>query len=201
MALLSFQETSSQSNKQKQPSSSSSSSKRKKKQIKQQQQPSSWDQIKNLLTCKQMEGSKVHDPSSSASSTKKIGKNSSSGYSKLGSCSSICTFRDVASGNTSRVVHRADNSPDSSTVSQETGFIRRKTASGSSSTRSNMSSATSVRSNGGGSCRSSSRGMQFRKLSGCYECHMAHMIVDPSRCMCFTTLFSFPSIQLYINFF
>ncbi|KAK1362309.1 C2H2-type domain-containing protein [Heracleum sosnowskyi] len=175
MALLTFQETSSQSNKQKQPSSSS---KRKKKQIKQQQQPSSWDQIKNLLTCKQLEGSKVHDPSSS----KKIDKNLSSGYSKLGSCSSICTFRDVAHGNTSRVVHRADNSPDSSSVGQETGLIRRKTMNSSSSTRSHMTStATSVRSNGGGSCRSSSRGMQFRKLSGCYECHVAHMIVDPSR--------------------
>lgn len=189
MALLTFQEASSQSNKQKQPSSSSSSSKRKKKQIKQQhkqQQPSSWDQIKNLLTCKQLEGSKVHDPTSS----KKIDKNSSSGYSKLGSCSSICTFRDVAHGNTSRVVHRADNSPDSSTVGQETGLIRRKTINGSSSTRSNMSSATSVRSNGGGSCRSSSRGMQFRKLSGCYECHVAQMIVDPSRCICLTLLFS-----------
>lgn len=192
MALLTFQEASSQSNKQKQPSSSSSSSsKRKKKQIKQQQQPSSWDQIKNLLTCKQLEGSKVHDPTSS----KKIDKNSSSGYSKLGSCSSICTFRDVAHGNTSRVVHRADNSPDSSSAGQETGLIRRKTINGSSSTRSNMSSATSVRSNGGGSCRSSSRGMQFRKLSGCYECHVAQMIVDPSRCMCLTSLCSFLSIQ------
>lgn len=179
MALLTFQETSSQSNKHKQPSSSSSSSKRKKNQIKQ-QQPSSWDQIKNLLTCKQLEGSKVHDPSSSSSS-KRI-DNSSSGYSKLGSCSSICTFRDVVHGNTSRVVHRADNSPDSSTVGQETGLIRRKTINvGSSSTRSNMSSGTSVRSNGGGSCRSSSRGMQLRKLSGCYECRTAHMIVDPSR--------------------
>ncbi|KAL1820773.1 hypothetical protein ACET3Z_015642 [Daucus carota] len=175
MALLTFQEPSSQPNKHKQPPSSSSS-KRKKKQIKQ-QQPSSWDQIKNLLTCKQLEGSKVHDPSSN----KKLDKNSSSGYSKLGSCSSICTFRDVAHGNTSRVVHRADNSPESSSVGQETGLIRRKTINGSSSTRSNMSSANSVRSNGGGSCRSSSRGMQFRKLSGCYECHMAHMIVDPSR--------------------
>ncbi|KAL8135676.1 uncharacterized protein LOC141713441 [Apium graveolens] len=175
MALLTFQEASSQSNKHKQPSSSSSSSsKRKKKQIK---QPSSWDQIKNLLTCKQLEGSKVHDPASS----KKIDKNTSSGYSKLGSCSSICTFKDVVHGNTSRVVHRADNSPDSSTVGQETGLIRRKTVNNSSSSRSNMSSTTSVRSNGGGSCRSSSRGMQFRKLSGCYECHVAHMIVDPSR--------------------
>lgn len=183
MALLTFQEPSSQPNKHKQPPSSSSS-KRKKKQIKQ-QQPSSWDQIKNLLTCKQLEGSKVHDPSSN----KKLDKSSSSGYSKLGSCSSICTFRDVAHGNTSRVVHRADNSPESSSVGQETGLIRRKTVNGSSSTRSNMSSANSVRSNGGGSCRSSSRGMQFRKLSGCYECHMAHMIVDPSR---YYFIFIFP---------
>ncbi|XP_011029003.1 PREDICTED: uncharacterized protein LOC105128859 [Populus euphratica] len=128
-------------------------------------QPSSWDQIKNLLTCKQIEGSRVHDPSKNPN-----------GYSKLGSsCSSICSFKDVVHGNT-RVVHRADNSPESSTLGQETGLLSRKGVStGSSSTRSLMSSG---RSNSGVTCSSSSRGMQFRKLSGCYECHM---IVDPSR--------------------
>ncbi|EEF52710.1 uncharacterized protein LOC8274650 [Ricinus communis] len=144
-------------------------SKRKGKQQKQKQkQPSSWDQIKNLLTCKQIEGSSVHDPS----------KNSNNiGYSKLGSsCSSICSFRDIVHGNT-RVVHRADNSPESSTVGQETGLLSRK-ATGGSSTR---TLGGSGRSNGGATYSShvsSSRGMQFRKLSGCYECHM---IVDPSR--------------------
>ncbi|KAH1065802.1 hypothetical protein J1N35_030789 [Gossypium stocksii] len=134
-------------------------------------QPSSWDQIKNLLSCKQIEGSKVHDPS----------KNNQlphhHGYSKLGSsCKSICSFKDVVHGNT-RVVHRADNSPDSSAVGQETGLLRRKAANSSStrslsgSTRTNNSSTTYTTS-------SSSRAMQFRKLSGCYECRM---IVDPSR--------------------
>lgn len=134
-------------------------SKRRKKQ-QPQKPPSSWDQFKNLLTCKQIEGSKVHDPS----------------IPKLGSCSSICTFRDVVHGNASRVVHRADNSPESSSVGQETRLLSKKSAHGSSS----RSFSGSVRSNGSsatynnGSCR----GMQFRKLSGCYECHT---IVDPSR--------------------
>jgi len=122
--------------------------------------PSSWDQIKNLLTCKQMEGSRVHDPSK--------------GYSRIGSsCSSICSFRDVVHGNT-RVVHRSDNSsPESSSLGQETGLLTRKPVTG--STRS-----TAAKSNAGTTytSSSSSRGMQFRKLSGCYECHM---IIDPSR--------------------
>lgn len=164
MALLTFlPEPSSSSQTKKQ------QSKRKKKQQKSdkpQQPPSSWDQIKNLLTCKQIEGSKVHDPS----------KNGTVGtYSKLGSsCSSICNFKDVVHGNT-RVVHRADNSPESSTVGQETGLLSRKPVTSGSSTRSVSGSS---RSNGGATYTSSSKGMQFRKLSGCYECHM---IVDPSR--------------------
>ncbi|KAF8387726.1 hypothetical protein HHK36_026380 [Tetracentron sinense] len=134
-----------------------------KRKRKQQKQPSSWDQIKNLLTCKQIEGSGVHDPSKNVV-----------GYSKLGSsCSSICNFRDVVHGNT-RVVHRADNSPESSTLGQETALLSRKTVTGSST----RSSSGSIRTNGGGAYSSSSRGMQLRKLSGCYECHM---IVDPSR--------------------
>ncbi|KAL3514761.1 hypothetical protein ACH5RR_027478 [Cinchona calisaya] len=153
-------------------------SKRRKKQ--QQQQPqknppptSSWDQIKNLLTCRQIEGSKVHDPSSTS-------------ISKLGSsCSSICTFRDVvvdgnvASSN-NRVVHRADNSPESSSVSgQQTRHLSKKSAHGSSS----RSLSSSIRSSKGSSSTTtynngSCRGMQFRKLSGCYECRT---IVDPSR--------------------
>lgn len=131
---------------------------------KQQKPPSSWDQIKNLLTCKQIEGSRVHDPS----------KNAAAGQSKLGSsCSSICSFRDVVHGNT-RVVHRADNSPESSTVGQETGLLSRKAA-----TRSSTRSVSgSARSSGGSTYSSSSRGIQLRKLSGCYECHA---IIDPSR--------------------
>ncbi|KAJ9165981.1 hypothetical protein P3X46_020788 [Hevea brasiliensis] len=133
------------------------------KQKQKQKQQSSWDQIKNLLTCKQIEGSSVHDPSKNPN-----------GYSKLGSsCSSICSFRDVVHGNT-RVVHRADNSPESSTVGQETGLLSRKAVNGSST----RSLGSSGRSKSGATHTSSSRGMQFRKLSGCYECHM---IVDPSR--------------------
>ncbi|CAH2067451.1 unnamed protein product [Thlaspi arvense] len=146
-------------------------------------QPSSWDQIKNLLTCKQIEGSRVHDPS----------KNSQSGPSttthlspsKLGSsCSSICSFRDVAHSNT-RVVHRADNSPDvanSATADSETRLLTRKPGQHGASSSSRSLTSGSTRSNASGSYTSSSttsfRAMQFRKLSGCYECHM---IVDPSR--------------------
>ncbi|RDY13007.1 hypothetical protein CR513_02123 [Mucuna pruriens] len=133
------------------------------KQNQKQKQPSSWDQIKNLITCKQIEGSRVHDPS-------KV-----TGYSKLGSsCSSICSFRDVVHGNT-RVVHRSDNSsPESSSLGQETGLLTRKPVA---TTRS--ATSASAKSNGGATyTSSSSRGMQFRKLSGCYECHM---IIDPSR--------------------
>ncbi|KAM6544397.1 hypothetical protein CsatB_008844 [Cannabis sativa] len=165
MALLTFTPEPTDSKKPTQ----SKRKKRPKQQQQQQQQkpPSSWDQIKNLLTCKQIEGSRVHDPSKNNTTTV--------GYSKLGSsCSSICSFRDVVHGNT-RVVHRADNSPENSTAGQEAGLLSRKGANGS-STRSTTSG--SARSNGGAGYTSSSRGMQFRKLSGCYECHM---IVDPSR--------------------
>ncbi|XP_021721176.1 uncharacterized protein LOC110688724 [Chenopodium quinoa] len=128
-------------------------------------QPSSWDQIKNLLTCKQVEGSRVHDPSKGTSSA-------------ISSCGSMCSFRDVVHGNT-RVVHRSDNSsPESSSLGQEARLLHRgKTGAGSMSSR---SLSGSVRS--GSSVTTthslSSRGMPLRKLSGCYECHM---IVDPSR--------------------
>jgi len=133
---------------------------------KQKQKPgSSWDQIKNLLTCKQVEGSRVHDPSK--------------GYSKIGSsCSSICSFRDVVHGNT-RVVHRSDNSsPESSSLGQETGLLTRKPVTGSTRSTPAKSNAGTTYTSSSSSSSSSSRGMQFRKLSGCYECHM---IIDPSR--------------------
>lgn len=156
MALLTFLPEPSD-----QPKKEQSKSRRKPPQKK---PPSSWDQVKNLLTCKQIEGSQVHDPS----------KNAAVGHSKLGSsCSSICSFRDVVHGNT-RVVHRADNSPESSSVGQETGALSRKPV-----TRSSTRSVSgSARSGVGSTCTPSSRAMQFRKLSGCYECRM---IVDPSR--------------------
>lgn len=151
-------------------------SKRRKKQQKQskekQKQPSSWDQFKNLLTCKQIENSTVHDPAS-----KNPPPSAAAAYSKLSSCSNICSFRDVVHGNT-RVVHRADNSPESSSLGQETRLLSKNRTSNHGS--SSSSSRSLARSNGGSSSTysTSSRGMQFRKLSGCYECHM---IVDPSR--------------------
>lgn len=118
---------------------------------KDQKQPSSWYQFKNLLTCKQIEPSKIHDPSSSK---------------PLSSCKDICSFRDVVHGNT-RVVHRADHSPDDKCL------ITRK------GTNSSRSIASSGRSNGGNGSYSRG-GMQLRKLSGCYECHTIG-ILDPSR--------------------
>nr|XP_016461107.1 PREDICTED: uncharacterized protein LOC107784482 [Nicotiana tabacum] len=152
MALFTFLPEASET--QKQPS------KRRKKQQKQ-KQPSSWDQFKNLLSCKQIENSTVDDPSKNAY------------YSKLGSCSSICSFKDVVlhHGNNTRVVHRVDDNNNSledqssSSLGQETRLLSKKTSHGSTSSRSFGSST-------------SSKGMQFRKLSRCYECHM---IVDPSR--------------------
>ncbi|TMX03522.1 hypothetical protein EJD97_015855 [Solanum chilense] len=173
MALLTFLPETSEKN---QPS------KRRKKQQKQnkekQKQPSSWDQFKNLLTCKQIENSTVHDPASkNPPSSSSAAAAPAGAYSKLSSCSSICSFRDVVHGNT-RVVHRADNSPESSSLGQETRLLSKNKTShhGPSSS----SSRSLARSNGSGSSTytTSSRGMQFRKLSGCYECHM---IVDPSR--------------------
>ncbi|KAL0432353.1 UNVERIFIED_CONTAM: hypothetical protein Slati_2569600 [Sesamum latifolium] len=125
---------------------------------------SSWDQIKNLLTCKQVQDSKIHDPSKATPSHTLF---------HASSCSSICTFRDVVHANT-RVVHRsADNSPEGSTVGQDTSrLLTKKTTHASSSSRSIHSSST-VRSTAG-----AGRAMQLRKLSGCYECHA---IVDPTR--------------------
>lgn len=130
---------------------------------------SSWYQFKNLLTCKQIPDSKIHDPSkhhpTAANSSNNI----------YTSCSSICTFRDVAYSNT-RVVHRADISPEGSTLgaAPETRLLSKKTGhhgSSSSSTRSSATRSAAV------SC-SAARGIQLRKLSGCYECHA---IVDPAR--------------------
>ncbi|XP_057766085.1 uncharacterized protein LOC130986640 [Salvia miltiorrhiza] len=65
-------------------------SKLKKRQPPQSKQPSSssWDQIKNLVTCKAMEISKIHHP-----------------------CAKICNLRDVIHGNT-RIIDRADKSPE-----------------------------------------------------------------------------------------
>ncbi|KAI3776483.1 hypothetical protein L1987_46268 [Smallanthus sonchifolius] len=56
----------------------------------------------------------------------------------------------------------------------DSGLLRRKKQ----LTDGGSSSSSKTLSNGHGSYTSSSRGMQFRKLSGCYECHA---IADPSR--------------------
>ncbi|KAL7117485.1 hypothetical protein ACP275_03G074100 [Erythranthe tilingii] len=149
------------------------SNRKKKKQIT--KQPSSWDQIKNLLTCKQIEDSKIHDPSRRSRSS-----SSSNNTNIYTSCSSICTFRDVVHAN-ARVVHRADNSPESSALGQETRLLTKKNAAAhgsSSSSRSINSTSARTTGGGGGAPYTCGRGMQFRKLSGCYECHS---IVDPSR--------------------
>ncbi|KAF7829579.1 putative nucleic acid binding protein [Senna tora] len=116
---------------------------------------SSWDQIKNLVSCKQIQGSRVHDPSKNPKGNNPQGIGIGIDYSKLGSsCSSICSFKDVVHGNT-RVVHRPDNSsPESS------GSLTRRPP------NNTTSSSTST------------RRMHFTKLSGCYQCHM---ILDPSR--------------------
>lgn len=88
MALLTFLPETSEKN---QPS------KRRKKQQKQnkekQKQPSSWDQFKNLLTCKQIENSTVHDPASKNPPPSAAAAAPAGAYSKLSSCSSICSFR------------------------------------------------------------------------------------------------------------
>ncbi|CAA0841183.1 C2H2-like zinc finger protein [Striga hermonthica] len=126
--------------------------KQKKEITKQPSSSSSWEQIKSLLTCKQVEGAKVHDPSRPNIYT---------------SCSSVCTFRDVVHGNTRRVVHRADNSPESSSLGQEARLLKR-----------GGHVSSSVRSAASGAPYTGGRGMQLRKLSGCYECHA---IVDPTR--------------------
>ncbi|KAI8014332.1 hypothetical protein LOK49_LG05G03762 [Camellia lanceoleosa] len=89
----------------------------------------------------------------------------------------MCSFKDVVIGNTSRVVHKADNSPESSSLGQETRLLSRKAVNGSTSNQSLLSSARS-NANGVTHTSSSSSAMQLRKLSGCYECRT---IVDPSR--------------------
>ncbi|KAJ0725327.1 putative transcription factor C2H2 family [Helianthus annuus] len=163
--------------------------------------PSSWDQIKNLLKCKQMDVTHV---TGSGQKTHQDPVRNPNGYSKLSSCSSICSFKDVANGNT-KVGHRADNSPESSTGGQDSGLLRRKKQLSKSSSSSSSSGGTrsltgSGRSNGHGGYASASRGMQLRKLSGCYECHA---IVDPARsatprstiCLCSECGEVFPKVE------
>ncbi|CDY17799.1 BnaC08g04130D [Brassica napus] len=136
---------------------------------------SSWSQIKNLLSCKQIEGPRVHEPSKITSS----------------SCgSSLCKFSDVSYGN-ARVIHRSDHSPESSNLGQDAGLLTRKPVT--------RGSSSTVISNGCGAYTSysSSKAMQFRKLSGCYECHM---IVDPSRYPVSPRICACPQFSLFISF-
>ncbi|XP_051123463.1 uncharacterized protein LOC127246251 [Andrographis paniculata] len=121
------------------------------KRKKSKQQPSSWDQIKNLLSCKQIDGSKIHDPSKNHPPRHR--------HRHRPIYSSICTTFS------SRVVHRADDiSPESSSsvaALQETCLLTKKSRHGSSSSSSSSSSR-----------------MHLRKLSGCYECRQS--FVDPA---------------------
>ncbi|MQM19772.1 hypothetical protein Taro_052784 [Colocasia esculenta] len=146
--------------------------------------PSSWEQLKSLITCRIVGVSQVHDPSSAAAGT----GGSAGGapkYSKLGSsCTYICAIKDVVHGNTRVVHHRGehDHSPDSCSsgsgpLGPETSLLSARSSSSRPVSRSGgvggYSTAAAV------TTSSSSRGgLQLRKLSGCYECHA---ISEPRR--------------------
>ncbi|XP_076885669.1 uncharacterized protein LOC143535254 [Bidens hawaiensis] len=160
------------------------------------QPTSSWDQIKNLLKCKQLDvtgsGQKIQEDHP--------GRNPN-GYSKLSSCSSICSFRDVANGNTTRVVHRADNNNNNNNNNNNSPEDLRRKKRASSLSSSSSSGAGSLTGSGRSSgYTSGSRGMQLRKLYGCYECHA---IVDPARnanprstsCLCSECGEVFPKVE------
>ncbi|CAA6655951.1 unnamed protein product [Spirodela intermedia] len=97
--------------------------------------PSSWEQLKSLLTCRIVGLTQVHDPSSAAAAggTAKNG----SKYAKLGSsCTSICTFKDVVHCNTRAIHHRGDHDafPDScstasGTLGSEIGLLAARSSS------------------------------------------------------------------------
>ncbi|CAN6481803.1 unnamed protein product [Victoria cruziana] len=128
------------------------------------QRPSSWELLKNFLTCKQVELAQVHEPTTALTKKKKrVGSSTASkrGYAKLASCSSLCTMNDVAANAASRarVVHRSDSSS-----SPEPSI--------SSSRRESAPLVPAAR------APSSGRRMPLRNLSGCYECRA---VVDPSR--------------------
>ncbi|KAG7037909.1 hypothetical protein SDJN02_01540 [Cucurbita argyrosperma subsp. argyrosperma] len=145
---------------------------------------SSWDQIKNLITCKQVEATRVHEPTKRSPANSKLGS----------SCSSICRFRDVVHGN-AKIVHRPDNSPETSSLGQETRLLTTKATNGSSSRT--LTAPTRTK-NGASASYSSSRGLQLRKLSGCYECHT---IVDPSRYFVFYNRSSSSTMLIDIVFY
>ncbi|KAM0935218.1 putative transcription factor C2H2 family [Dioscorea sansibarensis] len=119
--------------------------KKKKKKKSQAKEISSWEQLKNILSCKSTApGQQVHDPSKPT--TKLM-----SSY-----CgSSLCAIRDVVHGNT-RVVHRADTDHCSRCSSSPGSSRRHETV------------PLAAHSGSGSSSRG---GMQLRSLSGCYESH------------------------------
>ncbi|KAH7687025.1 hypothetical protein IHE45_04G142500 [Dioscorea alata] len=117
---------------------------KKKKKKSQTKEISSWEQLKNILSCKSTAptGQQVHDPSKPT--TKPM-----SSY-----CgSSLCAIRDVVHGNT-RVVHRADTDHCSGCSSSPGSSRRHET----------VPLAMHLGSGSRG-------GMQLRSLSGCYESH------------------------------
>ncbi|KAJ6804488.1 uncharacterized protein M6B38_183490 [Iris pallida] len=119
----------------------------------------SWEHFKNLLSCKNTTASpssQVHDPSSSSSSK----------YVRLSSTcgSSICSFREVAHGNT-RVVDHASNVSSDVGGGSSSGRGRHK-----SSRKAAAAAAAAGEKESTPLTRSCGGGMQLRKLSGCYEC-------------------------------
>lgn len=118
--------------------------KKKKKKKSQTKEISSWEQLKNILSCKSTAptGQQVHDPSKPT--TKPM-------TSYCGS--SLCAIRDVVHGNT-RVVHRADTDHCSGCSSSPGSSWRHET----------VPLAVHLGSGSRG-------GMQLRSLSGCYEAH------------------------------
>ncbi|KAK6922614.1 hypothetical protein RJ641_010918 [Dillenia turbinata] len=127
-----------------------------------QEQQSSWDKIKNILSCQYIGRPEVYDP------TKNIAS-----YTKLrSSCSSLCSFKDISNERT-KVVQRTDYSSESSTQTTETQPLSRR-----GTTQSSTRSTIPLTKSNSNEAMSASRRMQLRKLSGCYECHM---VIDPSR--------------------
>ncbi|KAJ0968719.1 hypothetical protein J5N97_021596 [Dioscorea zingiberensis] len=118
-------------------------------------QVSSWEQLKSLLSCRAIGlASQVHDPS------KKPIPIVTTSYTKLrSSCGpSMCAFRDVVHGGSTRVGHRSDT--DRNSGSSSPGESRRH------------ETAPLTRPSAGGSCSSSrAAGLPLGRFSGCYECH------------------------------
>uniref|UniRef100_A0A1D1XSH2 C2H2-type domain-containing protein n=1 Tax=Anthurium amnicola TaxID=1678845 RepID=A0A1D1XSH2_9ARAE len=133
--------------------------------------PSSWEQLKSLLTCRIVGLSQVHDPSSTSAG-------GATKYTKLGSsCTYICALRDVVHGSSTR-----DHSPAADSCSSgsgplgpETSLLAARSGSRHATARSGSTTTTTTTTFSSSSSRG---GLQLRKLSGCYECHA---ISEPRR--------------------